>query len=88
MDRFTVGDKIKGKDNDYDVTNEDMILAEVIGVDDDRMDIEVINHKDAGWVGDHLDVKNSLDKFELVDRTTSIVLNTSMHDLHTDRGVL
>lgn len=91
MDRFIVGDKIKGKNNGYCMTNEDMTLAEVVDADSDSdlMRIEIIQHKEEEeWVGEYFNVKNSLDKFELVDRTTSIVLNTSMHDLHTDIGVL
>lgn len=71
MSKFKVGDKIKGKDNNYDVTNEDMILAEVIGVDGDSMSIEVINHKYVEWVGYRFNVRNSLDAFELAEPTLS-----------------
>lgn len=76
MGDFTFGDKIKGKDNNYDVTNEDMILAEVIGVDGDSMSIKVINHKDDGWVGHRFNVRNSLDDFELAEPTLSFSFKT------------
>ena len=48
MNKFKVGDFVKGKINEkYVITNEDMIKGEVIEVyQDGLIDIKIINHKD------------------------------------------
>lgn len=68
MGDFVVGDKIKGKDNNYDVTNKDMTLAEVTKTyDDGEMDIYIINHANEREEGSTYSVDNNADKFELVE---------------------
>lgn len=42
---FKVGDIIKGKENEYGITNDEMMKAVVTEVNRDRMEIKVLEHK-------------------------------------------
>lgn len=63
---FKVGDIIKGKDNDYGVTNEEMTKAIVTRTDGNTMNIKVLEHKCQEEIGQYYNVLNSYDNFELI----------------------
>lgn len=65
--KFKVGDIIKGrKDNGYGYTEERMTKAKVLSVYGDRMEIKILEHKDAFYIGRMIEVDNTHTKFELV----------------------
>lgn len=68
---FKVGDIIKGKDNDYGVTNEDMTKAIVRSTDGNMMNIKVLEHTHQEEIGEDFNVLNSYDNFELICVITS-----------------
>lgn len=66
MKDFKIGDYIKGKkENDYNITNEDMLKAEVIEIlDDDVMEIKILKHKDKDKIKETYRVENSIEQFD------------------------
>lgn len=65
--KFKVGDRIKGKNNSYGITDERMLEGEVIELNDsNNMKVKVIRHKDNYYQGNTHWVENSDDKFALI----------------------
>ena len=64
---FVVGDIIKGKPNDYGVTNENMYKARVRKVEKTYMDIKILDHRNSEWINEEFTVLNSDKDFELVE---------------------
>ena len=55
--RFNKGDLVRGvKDSPYVVTDECMLLGEVLSVDGKNMEIKVLNHLDERYIRDTYDV--------------------------------
>lgn len=64
---FKKGDIIKGLPNNaYGITNEDMTRAKVLKTYGKKMDIEVLEHKYSGHIGETFDVLNSDSDFKLI----------------------
>ena len=65
--KFKVGDIIKGKHNQYGVTDERMTEGEVIKIiNNNAMRVKVLKHEDVDYVGGEWNVTNSDKEFELV----------------------
>lgn len=63
---FKVGDKIKGLENDYGITNQQMTLAKVIDTKDDEMEIEILEHVWKSNIGDTYWVDNDAGHFAYI----------------------
>lgn len=85
---FKVGDKIRGlKNNHYDITNEEMELAEVININKrtGEMRIKILKHK--SWKGSPtFTVDNSSKKFELIKPKTFTKKDLKEGDIITLRN--
>lgn len=67
MRNFIVGDIIKGKkDNGYGFIDERMTKARVVSINGSKMQIQVLEHDNKGFIGDIVSVDNTYTKFELV----------------------
>ncbi len=65
---FKKGDIIKGLPNNaYGITNEDMTRAKVLKTYGKKMDIEVLEHKYSGHIGETFDVLNSDKAFSFIE---------------------
>ena len=72
MGDFVVGDKIKGVNDSYGVTNRLMELAEVLEIfDDGDMNIKIIRHMDKDEEGSTYIVHNDTKYFQLVEGALS-----------------
>lgn len=59
MNEFKVGDIIRGRKNDkYRITNEEMLKAEVLRVENRNMDIKILDHKNKEEIGLTYPVEN------------------------------
>lgn len=59
MNEFKVGDIIRGRKNDkYRITNEEMLKAEVLRVENRNMDIKILDHKNKEKIGLTYPVEN------------------------------
>lgn len=64
---FKVGDKIKGlKGNRYAITNENMLMGEVIKVSSDGMLIKILKHTNKAYENAEYGAKNSKKRFLLI----------------------
>lgn len=64
---FKVGDKIKGlNDNGYAITNENMLMGEVIKVSSDGMLIRILKHTNRAYENAEYGAKNSKKRFLLI----------------------
>lgn len=64
---FKVGDKIKGlKGNGYAITNENMLMGEVIKVSSDGMLIKILKHTNRDYENEEYGAKNSKKRFLLI----------------------
>lgn len=73
MNKFKVGDFIKGLPNEYAITNEKMRLAEVLRVNNKEMNIQILSHKNREEEGCTYNVINSADYFKLSDDDVEII---------------
>lgn len=74
MNKFKVGDLIRGKENDYNITNENMYLGKVIKKYSNEMLVKILKHKDINEIGEYW-VDNTSKDFELVDNTIETLQN-------------
>ena len=65
--KFKVGDKIKGISYEYNITNKDMYLGEIIGISTKTVEIKVLKHKNRLYVGKKYYALNPEGKFEIVE---------------------
>ncbi len=64
---FKVGDKIKGVNDNYAITNENMLMGEVIKVSSDGMLIKILKHTNSAYENAEYGAKNSKKYFALVN---------------------
>lgn len=64
--KFKVGDKVKGISYEYNITNKDMYLGEIIGICTKTVEIKVLKHKNRLYVGKKYYAPNPEGKFEIV----------------------
>ncbi len=64
---FKVGDKIKGINDNYAITNENMLMGEVIKVSSDGMMIRILKHTNSAYENAEYGAKNSKKYFALVN---------------------
>lgn len=64
---FKVGDKIKGINDNYAITNENMLMGEVIKVSSDGMLIRILKHTNSAYENAEYGAKNSKKYFALVN---------------------
>lgn len=69
--KFKVGDRIRGINDRYSITNKDMYLGEVINKQTDEIGIKILEHKNNIWAGETFYGKNSDTYFEIVEPTKS-----------------
>ena len=93
MDRlFREGDLIKGKQNGYGITNEDMLLARVekVYLGNLKMDIRIINHN---WYPvkpyneEKFTVDNDNNEFELVRGEEDFMMNDNIKINQDKKGI-
>lgn len=65
---FKIGDKIKGlRCNGYEITNENMLMGEVISTFSGKMFIKTLNHTNKAYENKEYSVVNSKERFALVN---------------------
>lgn len=74
--KFKVGDIIRGKENLYTFTDEDMTKAVVLKTNDlcNSMEIEILEHINQRYVHDKYEVSNDDSEFELIDDVKEIII--------------
>lgn len=66
---FKVGDYVRGKSNNYSITNRDMILGEVVESGCRKVQIKILDHKDKIQIGKVYPAFNEKQDFEIVNLT-------------------
>lgn len=79
--KFKVGDKIKGINDKYFVTNKNMYLGEVIDVAIDEIEIKVLKHKNSYYVGNVYFAVDPDGNFEIVENLTISQLQSEIDKL-------
>ena len=64
---FKVGDKIKGINDNYSITNENMLMGEVTSVFGNKMMIRILKHTNSAYENAEYGAKNSKKYFALVN---------------------
>ena len=64
---FKVGDKIKGINDNYAITNENMLIGEVTSVFGNKMMIRILKHTNSAYENAEYGAKNSKKYFALVN---------------------
>lgn len=64
---FKIGDKIKGVNDNYAITNENMLIGEVTSVFGNKMMIRILKHTNSAYENAECGVKNSKKYFALVN---------------------